>query len=247
MVGGPAGWAPQDRSDRSCHGPTEGLSDRPGGSDLAQPAQPCLRLDMRGAVRPRKVDPGWSSGWGDPEEVPAGGVRNRGLVGDRGRRRDTGAGQMTKTTSQARRHRDQHVSRETSAQYNPRSGRHAADLATPRMFHVKPGTLDLRTQAGQDRRRALGTRRERLMRIRRRDRDVLQSDPTPPSHPPEHGGPISAEPVKNVGGEPVPAPPSNGGPQQPSNEEACCRRRGPGECNGGAVVRRTVVRRRPNG
>ena len=57
------------------------------------------------------------------------------------------------------------------------------------------------------------------MRIRRRDRDVLQSDPAPPSHPPEHGGPISTEPVKNVGGEPVPAPPSNGGPQQPSNEE----------------------------
>ncbi len=36
------------------------------------------------------------------------------------------------------------------------------------------------------------------MRIRRRDRDIFEADPTPPSPPPEHEGPSSTEPVKNL-------------------------------------------------
>jgi hypothetical protein len=86
---GRQGWVPQDSTDRSCHGPTEGLSARPGGPIWAQPPGLLCRLGLRGAVRPFA---GWirdAARRGETEKrFPVGGVRNRGLVGVEGRRRD---------------------------------------------------------------------------------------------------------------------------------------------------------------
>src|ERR1700733_2054384 len=57
------------------------------------------------------------------------------------------------------------------------------------------------------------------MRIRRRDRDVFQSGPTPPSSPSEHEGPSSTDPVRSVVVEPPAHQGETSGPRPSRVEE----------------------------